>query len=154
MRAVFIATILALLAMPSAQAVEYPSTCRGPTAVVTQLSGLNTRTAKMIAKYTLQDAIAYCEYEKCASGGVAPTRKDCATRFMREQGNVVQEARADCVAATLSTTAIGLPTPQYPQSTWTSSYTFPIPSSCGGDNTQGIAIFRILCPAYGGRVEQ
>jgi hypothetical protein len=73
---------------------------------------------------------------------------------MRDRANTSYHAQADCEAGTMSTVAMGLPTPQFPQSTWSSAYKFPIPSMCAGDNMQAIMIFKILCPSYRDRIEE
>jgi hypothetical protein len=158
MRLAAVAISLAFLAHVGGEAhgLEFPGTCRGPKATVTAISGIDTRTARMTARHTRADAIDYCTYELSLGRERTPPVGQvsaCAARFMRERKNVVQEAQADCRAGTLTTIARGLPTSVFPQATWRASYKFPISPTCGGDNAQAVAVFRILCPSYRGKIE-
>ena len=68
------------VAVSSAISLDYPGTCRGASAVVTDISGLDTTTARMTARHTYPDALAYCHYSlgsgvgkpspRCGDGGL------------------------------------------------------------------------------------
>lgn len=136
----------AFLSVTTANSFEYPSTCRGAGVTVTELTGLDSRVAVMSGKSSEKDAVAYCQRSTPFS--------TCVARFMRDRAKTSYLAQADCEAGTLSTVAMGLPTPEYPQAIWSSAYKFPIPAMCAGDNNQAIEIFKILCPSYRGRIEE
>src|SRR4029077_2948936 len=84
--------VLAFLSMGVAHALDFPATCRGATAVVTDISGLNSRVAKMTAKHTRGDAISYCGNEVSGEAAI----NVCAAKFMRERRDTVYQAQADC----------------------------------------------------------
>ena len=140
--------LVGCLVAGDAVALEFPSTCRGATAVVSSISGLNSRGATLTAKHARGDAVSYCADQP------AGTTDACVAKFMRDRRDTTYFAKADCKAATLTSIARGLPRPEFPKSTWKASYHFPIPATCGGDNMQAIAIFKILCPAYQGATEE
>jgi hypothetical protein len=135
--------------MCDAYAFEYPGACHDASGAVTSISGLDSRVAVMEGKPSLNEAIAYCRSQSAPA-----TANACAAKLMRDREQLKYHAQADCLEGTLSTVSTGLPTPQFPQSTWSSAYKFPIPSMCAGDNMQAITIFRILCPSYRGRIEE
>ena len=63
MRLPAIAVGLVCLLSATVQALEYPGTCRGPSAVVTSLSGVDSRFAVMTAKLSEVDATLFCKGE-------------------------------------------------------------------------------------------
>jgi hypothetical protein len=142
---------LAHLSQP-ARALEFPGTCRGATAVVTAISGLDSRAASMTARNTMADAIAYCSSPAGGASGASAVNA-CAAKFMRDYKDTVESAQANCQAGTLTTLATGLPKGEYPHGTWRTTYKFPITPTCGGDNNQAIAVFKILCPSYSRKIE-
>jgi hypothetical protein len=67
-RLVYTSIAVSLAALPAlahlsqpARALEFAGTCRGATAVVTAISGLDGRAASMTARHTMADAIAYLQ---------------------------------------------------------------------------------------------
>jgi hypothetical protein len=132
----------------SAMSLEYPATCRGASAVVTDVSGLDTTTARITARHTYPDAVSYCHYS--LGNGAGKQRPStaavtaCAEKFMRDLGpeNVLR-AEANCQLGTLSTSS----------AKWSNAYKLPLPPTCGGDNVQAISLFRTLCPSYEGKIE-
>lgn len=142
------AITVGLLCLLSAtvQALEYPGTCRGPSAVVTSFSGTDSRFAVIIAKLSEVDATLFCKGEY----SVGRSMNACVSNMIK----VTYKAQANCFTGNLTTTASGLSKPDYPKSVWQLSYKFPISASCGGDNNQAIAIFKMLCPSYQGQIEE
>lgn len=143
------ATASLILSAPSASSLDYPATCRGASAVITDISGLDTTTAKVTAQYTYPDAVAYCHYS--LGGAVGKSRPSaaavasCATKFMRDLGpQDALRAEANCQAGALSTSG----------AKWSNAYKLPLQPMCGDDNNQAISLFRILCPSYEGKIEQ
>jgi hypothetical protein len=137
-----------VIAASSAISLEYPATCRGASAVVTDVSGLDTTTARITARHTYPDAVSYCHYS--LGSGVGKQRPNagavtaCAEKFMRDLGpeNVLR-AEANCQLGTLSTSS----------AKWSNAYKLPLSPTCGGDNVQAISLFRSLCPSYEGKIE-
>lgn len=129
-------------------ALEYAGTCRGASATVTAIEGLDTTRAKALAQYTLPDAISYCHYSLGrASGKGNPSNTaigQCATKFMRETASSGPlSAEANCKSGTISTSG----------EKWSNAYKLPLIPACGDDNNQAISLFRMLCPSYEGKVE-
>jgi len=148
-RTLSLAAALTTAAASSANALEYPATCRGASAVVTDISGLDTTTARITARHTYPDAIAYCQYSLGSGGGKqrpsAAAVASCATKFMRDLGpGDALRAEANCQVGTLSTSG----------GKWSNAYKLPLQPMCGDDNNQAISLFRILCPSYEGQVEK
>lgn len=145
-----LATALCLVAIHSpAMALEYAGTCRGASATVTEIEGLDTPRARMVAQHAMPDAIAYCHYSlgsaagKKAPAGAALQR--CAQEFMRdaEKSGPVR-ATANCKTGTLSTSG----------QNWSNAYKLPLTPMCGDDNNQAISLFKVLCPSYEGKIEE
>lgn len=141
---IFVTTVWA---SSSSRALEYPSTCRGASAVVTEISGLDSSRARLVAQYTYPDAIAYCHYS--LSNGEAPpsasATASCSAKFMKDIRRAgLLSAEANCEVGALSASA----------GKWSNAYKFPIFPMCGDDNNQAIALFRILCPSYKGQIEK
>lgn len=133
LRTAFVACLLAT----NAWALDYPSTCRGPGAVVTDISGEDSRFARMTAKVSPVDATQFCKGEYATGSSMSKCVADM-TRSTRT-------SQANCFAGTL-TNAMG--------SGYRATYKFPIAPTCGGDNQQAIAIFKMLCPSFKGEVEE
>ena len=133
----------------SVSSLEYPATCRGASAVATDVSGLDTTTARITARYTYPDAVAYCHYSLGRAVGKsrpsATAVASCATKFMRDLGpQDVLRAEANCQTGTLSTSG----------ARWSNAYKLPLQPMCGDDTNQAISLFQILCPSYEGKIEQ
>lgn len=147
-RASLIVLSVAALASP-AVGLEYAGTCRGASATVTEIDGLDTPRARMAAQTTLPDAIAYCHYSLgSAAGKKAPTGatlQRCAQDFLRdaEKAGPVR-ATANCKTGTLSTAGAN----------WSNAYKLPLTPMCGDDNNQAISLFKVLCPSYEGKIEE
>ena len=141
-----VAVGLACLLSVTVQALEYPGTCRGPSAVVTSLSGVDSRFVVITAKLSEVDATLFCKGEY----SVGRSMGACVSNMTK----VAYRAQANCFTGTLTTGAGNLPRPDYPKSSWQISYKFPIGAMCAGDNNQAIAIFKMLCPSYQGKVEE
>jgi hypothetical protein len=149
-RTTLLLTIASLaFAAPPASALDYPATCRGASAAVTEISGLDTPSARMTARYTYPDAVSYCHYALGRGEGKsrpsAAAIASCATKFMRDLGsNETLHAEANCQIGTLSTSGAN----------WSNAYKLPLQPTCGNDNNQAISLFQILCPSYEGQIEQ
>ena len=150
MRSTSVAAWITVLSTSMVHALGFPGTCRGPTAEVIEISGLNSREAKMTAKHARPDAISYCVYDGASSDAEIET---CASQFMKDRKGTTYEAQADCQEGILTIVVTGLPA-EFPKPTYISNYKFPITSMCGGDNMQAIAVFQILCPSYEGKIEK
>lgn len=147
-QACFIVAIFIAVASP-ARALEYAGTCRGSSATIVELSGLDTPHARASAQITLPDAIAHCHYTMGrAVGKNSPSTAlvmACAEKFARaSQSAGPIKAEANCRIETLSTSGRD----------WSNAYKFPILPMCGDDNNQAISLFRVLCPSYEGDVEK
>jgi hypothetical protein len=147
-RAVLIVLSLVTLVSP-AVALEYSGTCRGASATVTEIDGLDTPRARMVAQTTLPDAIAYCHYSLGSAAGKKPpggaALQRCAQDFLRdaEKAGPVR-ATANCKTGTLSTAGAN----------WSNAYKLPLAPMCGDDNNQAISLFKVLCPSYEGKIEE
>lgn len=137
---------LALAALPffiagPSTALEYAGTCRGASATITAIDGIDTSRARVTAQYSRPDAISYCHYSLGrAQGKKAPKSAAldaCADKFLREEGGPIT-AEANCVIGKLSTST----------AKWSNSYAFPLQPMCGDDNNQAIAVFRVMCPSF------
>lgn len=143
MRAFLAAALCGLLAVSPVWALDFEGTCRGPSATITEIGGLDTTRAHAVAQSTVPDAISYCHYTLGREAGKknpGPTAlSSCVEKFMRE----VQpdRAEANCRTGTLSRGFRGL------------TYKMPLEPTCGGDNIQAISIFKVLCPSYEGQTE-
>jgi hypothetical protein len=145
----FLSAILSLTVLTdSASSLEYPGTCRGATAVITEISGLDSAKATITARYTYPDAISYCYYSLGRSAGKPrPTSAavaSCASKFMHDLSpDDVLHAEANCQMGIFSTSG--------PK--WSNAYKLPLQPMCGNDNNQAISLFRTLCPSYEGQIE-
>jgi hypothetical protein len=122
---------------PSATALQFPGTCISPPATVTHISGINTRNARMEARYTMPDII-----QACHEGYVDQTDQPpdvCVTRHRDLINSPPLHARADCVAGVIYVE--GLRT------------ILPAHADCASGGIRAIDAFKTLCPAYGGQVE-
>jgi hypothetical protein len=146
---ILIPAILSLMALTdSANSLEYPATCRGATAVITEISGLDSARATITARHTYPDAISYCYYSLGRGGGKPrPTPAavtSCASKFIHDlTPDDVLHAEANCRMGTLSSSG--------PK--WSNAYKLPLQPMCGDDNNQAISLFRTLCPSYEGKIE-
>ena len=77
-------------------ALEFPGTCVTPTATVTQITGLDTRNARMEGRYTLPDIIEAC-YEGYVDQAKFPPNV-CIERHGKLTESPPLHASADCVA--------------------------------------------------------
>lgn len=146
------ATLVALTSLVfsfQALALEYAGTCRGASAQVTEIEGLDTPRARMVAQHAMPDAIAYCHYSlgsaagKKAPAGAALQR--CAHEFMREaEKSGPLRATANCKTGTLSTSG----------ASWSNAFKLPLTPMCGDDNNQAISLFKVPCPSYQGKIEE
>lgn len=139
------AALLCVLQAGTAIGLEYPATCRGPTATITAIEGLDTSRARALAQYTLPDAITHCHYQLGrAAGKPGPSRskiEPCVREFMRDaerRGPVTAEA--NCKAGT-----IGIPDLK-PANT----RKVPLENSCAEGGEQAVRLFEVLCPGYEG----
>ena len=145
-----LATILTFAAITSpGAALEYAGTCRGPSATVTEIEGLDTPRARMSAQHAMPDAIAYCHYSLGSAAGkkapVGAALHRCAQEFMRDaEKSGPLRATANCKTGSLSTSGAN----------WSNAYKLPLTPMCGDDNNQAISLFRVLCPSYEGKVEE
>lgn len=139
--------MLGLASTNAALGLEYAATCRGPTATITNIEGLDTSRARAVAEYTLPDAISHCHYELGrASGKLGPSRariEPCVRDFLRDaarKGPVTAEA--NCKAGT-----IGIPDLK-PANT----QKLPLDNSCAEGGEQAVKLFQVLCPGYEGKI--
>lgn len=145
MRPVLLFVGLLALWSHAAQALDYPGTCRGPSSVVTSISGQDTRFATVTARLSRIDAEQLCKGEYAVGASMQ--------RCIKSSMSIIYSAQANCFSGTLTTAASNLPKPDYPKSTWKQTYQTPIEPTCAGDNIQAIGILRLLCPAFRGEVE-
>jgi hypothetical protein len=61
-----------LLVISPALALEFPGTCISPPATVTSITDIDTRYAKMVAHYTMEDVIAACHEGYVDQSNAAP----------------------------------------------------------------------------------
>jgi hypothetical protein len=66
------ALMACLLLGGEGQALEFPGTCRGPTATVTDISGIDTPKARMMAKHSGADASATARMNLHLPGNEGP----------------------------------------------------------------------------------
>jgi hypothetical protein len=144
----------AFLFTPAA-ALEGFSTCHAAGTTVTSISGFDTGAAKMISEMTLPDAMDACHRNSDLSGAAL---MECAAKLMRDgdsnRGPVTTVA--DCETGTLAVEYSPVPTSTYytgPNSKHVDHYKFPIFPMCGNDNAAAIAAFKVLCPAFKGKIE-
>lgn len=131
-------TILALagsLAIVPAIALEFPETCVTPPATVTRIAGINTRNARMEARYTLPDIIQACHRTSISR----MLHRKFALRVIDTCYRHLLHANADCVAGVV--TVEGLKS------------RLPVHADCASGGFRAIKAFRTLCPSYGGKIE-
>ena len=141
-----VAVLVILLSHP-AVGLEYPSTCRGSTATITSIEGLDTPHARVVAQYTLPDAISHCHYQLGrAEGKPGPSRtqiEPCVRSFLRDAARSVPvTAEANCKAG-----IIGIPDLK-PANT----QKLPLDNSCAEGGEQAVKLFEVLCPGYEGPI--
>ncbi len=129
------AIAIATVCSQAAHALEYPSTCRGPDAVVTSISGQDTRFAVATASQTPIDANSYCKSEYA----VGASMQECVRSALAS----TYRAEANCFAATMTTGVFVAG-----KMKWRNDYKFPVSGSCGNDEQQAVKIFKMLCPNY------
>jgi hypothetical protein len=122
---------------------------------VTSISGFDTHAAKMISEITLPDAMVACHRNNDLNGTALT---ECAARFMRDgdsnSGPVTTVA--NCDIGTLAVEYSPVPTSTYytgPGTKHVDHYKFPVVAACGNDNAAAIAAFKVLCPAFKGKIE-
>ena len=121
-----------------AVALEFPSTCITPPATVTSITGIDTRNARMEARYTLPDIIQACHagYVDQEAGSTA----DCIKRHRRDIYGSPLHARADCVAGVVNVEGLETKLPAH--------------ADCASGGIRAMAAFKTLCPAYAGEIER
>ena len=141
------AVVLGVASMDAAAGLEYASTCRGPTATITAIEGIDTSRARASAQYTLPDAVSHCHYQLGrAAGKPNPSRARielCVRDFLRDaarSGPVTAEA--NCKAGT-----VGIPDLR-PANT----QKLPLNNSCADGGEQAVKLFELLCPGYEGKL--
>jgi hypothetical protein len=150
----FLIAISAFLITP-ATALEGFSTCHAAGTTVTSISGFDTRAAKMISEVTLPDAMDICHRNNDLNGTAL---MECAARYMQDGDSHIGPVTtvADCEMGTLAVEYSPVTTSTYyrgPGSKHVDRYKFPIIPMCGNDNVAAIAAFKILCPAFKGKIE-
>ena len=148
MRAATVLVTALAISAGQAQALEYAGTCRGATATITAIEGLDGPRARAEAQYALPDAVSYCHYSLGRSAGKGnPSQSainSCADKFMRDAASRGPlRAEANCQTGSISTSG----------SKWSNAYKLPLTPICGDDNNQAISLFRVLCPSYEGKIE-
>jgi len=141
--ALFSLAAVCVAASSPASALEYAGTCRGASATITTIEGIDTSRARVTAQHSRPDALSYCHYSLGSAEGKktpkAAAVAACADKFLRDAealGPITAEA--NCKIGKLSTST----------GKWSNAYSFPIAPMCGDDNNQAIALFRVMCPTY------
>jgi hypothetical protein len=129
--------IIVWLASSPAIALEFPGTCITPSATAISIIGIDTRNAKMKARYTMADVIAACHQGYVDQANAPPGV--CIARHKRLLNSPPLYATADCVAGTIMING--------------SSKNMPMHADCVSGGFQAITSFKTLCPSYGGQVE-
>lgn len=144
---VLLGALTGITVIGSARSLEYAATCRGPTATITSVEGLDTSRARAVAEYTLPDAISYCHYQLGrAAGKPGPSRsriEPCVRDFLRDAGRKGPvTAEANCKVG-----SIGIPDlkPANMQK-------LPLDNSCAEGGEQAVKLFEVLCPGYEGQI--
>ena len=127
--------------------LEYAATCRGPTATITFIEGLDTARARAVAQYTLPDAVSHCHYELGrAQGKPNPNKAQlewCAQDFMRDpMRKMPLTVEANCKIGT-----IGIPNLKS-----ANTQKLPLDNSCAEGGPQAEHLFSVLCPSYEGQI--
>lgn len=138
-------TKIAILAMGAvgisplpAIALQFPETCVTPPATVISITGIDTRDARMEARYTLPDIIQAC-HQGYVDQSLRPP-DECIKVHRGLVNSPPLHATADCVAGVV--TVEGLRT------------VLPAHADCASGGFRAIAAFKTLCPSYGGKVER
>jgi hypothetical protein len=118
-------------------ALEFPRTYITPSATVTQISGVDTRNARMEGSYTLPDIIEACHEGYVDQADLAPNI--CIERHTKLTEAPPLHANADCVAGIIIVE--GLRTK------------LPAREDCASGGMRAIAAFKSLCPSYGGELK-
>lgn len=146
-RIALLAAVLGTASPHVALGLEYAATCRGPTATITAIEGLDTARARAVAHYTLPDAIAHCHYSLgVAVGKPGPSRariEPCVRDFLRDAaGDGPVTVEANCKVGT-----VGIPDlkPANVQK-------LPLDKSCAEGGEQAVKLFELLCPGYEGPI--
>ena len=125
------------LVIVPAIALEFPETCITPPATVIHITGIDTRNARMEARYTLPDIIQACHQGYVDQSDAPP--EVCIARNRHLLQAPLLHANADCVAGVV--TVEGLKS------------RLPVHADCASGGFQAIKAFRTLCPSYGGEIE-
>jgi hypothetical protein len=138
-RALIAIAAAAVLASSNAWALQFPESCVSPPATVTRITGVNTRNARMEARYTMPDIIQACNEGYVDQANAPPAL--CIKRHRTLINAAPLHAHADCVAGMISVEGESTFLPIYP--------------GCAGapGGFRAIAAFKTLCPSYGGQVE-
>jgi hypothetical protein len=124
------------LAITPATALQFPGTCITPPATVTRMTGIDTRDARMEARYTLPDIIQACHEGYLSPGTLSID--DCIRRYRLLTDWPPLHATADCV--------VGLGNVEGERTV------LPAHADCATGGFRAIAAFKTLCPSYGGEV--
>ena len=95
-KTLFAIAAVAVLAASSAWALQFPESCVSPPATVTRITGVNTRNARMEARYTMPDIIQACNEGYVDQANAPPAL--CIKRHRTLINAAPLHAHADCVA--------------------------------------------------------
>ena len=117
-------------------ALQFPQTCVTPPATVTDITGIDTRDARMKARYTMPDIVQACH------AGYVGQGSSPAGECIRLHSSLVNapplHANADCVSGVV--TVEGLRTVPH--------------ADCASGGIRAIETFKTLCPKYSKEIER
>jgi hypothetical protein len=153
MRKLITIAAMAMLATPSVHALEGFSTCHAAGTTATSVSGIDTRTAKMVSVMTHADAVEACHRNEQRGSAL----KACADKLMKngdtQIGEAIVWARQELLPCNIPRCVSPLIIPASEAFT-SQNGSFPVTPMCADDNDAAIAAFHTLCPSYKGRVEK
>jgi hypothetical protein len=128
-----------VLVISPAVALQFPETsCVTPEATVTSITGIDTRDARMVGRYTLPDIQEGCYQGWVDQGGSVPPAH-CVEVHLNLLHAPPLHASADCIAGTLTFEG--------------RRFRMPVSNNCASGGIYAIKAFKTLCPNYGGKIE-
>ncbi|RUV71548.1 MAG: hypothetical protein EOR26_25675 [Mesorhizobium sp.] len=135
-RAILLAASLSSLAT-AASGAELQRSCIEPPATVIEITGVNTKHARAVAKFTEPDILKACHEGYVNQGGYASPAECIRETKGSLLGDAIR-AEANCSKGTIKLGQM--------------SFKMPVENNCASGGIFAAPAFRMLCPQYRGKV--
>ncbi|TPM04525.1 hypothetical protein [Mesorhizobium sp. B2-3-10] len=137
MRAALLAASFSVLAATAALGAELQRSCIEPPATVIKITGVDTRHARALAKFTEPDIVQACHEGYVNQGGYASPEECIRATKASLLGHGVA-AEANCSSGIIKLGQM--------------SFKMPVENNCASGGIFAGPAFKMLCPRYRGRI--